>query len=46
MQGLKYCVEYIQAQKAKREYLEKKDKAEKTKEELLKTSSPSLILAL
>ena len=38
LQGIQYCVEYLQAQKAKNEYLEKKEKAEK-KEALLKTSS-------
>ena len=38
LQGIQYCVEYDQAQKAKNEYLEKKEKAEK-KEALLKTSS-------
>ena len=39
IQGIQYCAEYLQAQKAKNEYLEKKEKAEKTKEALLKTSS-------
>ena len=39
IQGIQYCAEYLQAQKAKNEYLEKKEKAEKTKEALLKTTS-------
>ena len=29
LQGIQYCVEYLHAQKAKNEYLEKEEKAEK-----------------
>ena len=39
IQGIQYCAEYLQTQKAKNEYLEKKEKAEKAKEALLKTTS-------
>ena len=31
LQGIQYFVEYLQAQKVKNEYLEKKEKAEKKK---------------
>ena len=44
IEGIKYCAKTLQAEKAKIEYLEKKEKADKTKENIINTSS--LLFAL